>query len=415
MATRKPFTLYRRSYRKRHVYYFRLNLPDGTRTAGRSTGQTSKGAAERWVWEYIDKYGTPTATSRRIRFDAWAEDFWDEQARYVRLRRAHGHRLSSYYVRQRAAIVENYLIPAFGNRHLDEITAESVEDFLLGLYENGRSPYRREGRYRRIGARTVNSIRGCFKTIMAEAVRLGHLKYNPVDATHKFREQPRERGVLSREELWTMLFRPEALDAVWHGDRLHYLFALTAAITGMRRGELRALLAKNVHEEWIAVNHGWDETTNAITDAPKWGKRRIATIPPAVGTLLHDWIDAMRIGPDEFVFQSPVAPGQPVTGHTVKRRFDAALANIGIDGTQRRERNLVFHSLRHSLATAMRAGAVDGWQARALVGHSDERMFEHYADHATPELLGDVRAFQLGLMRSPASNVDRMADGDEVG
>ena len=44
MAARKPFTLYRRTYGKRHIYYFRLNLPDGTRTAGRSTGQTSMGA-----------------------------------------------------------------------------------------------------------------------------------------------------------------------------------------------------------------------------------------------------------------------------------------------------------------------------------------------------------------------------------
>lgn len=406
MATRKPFTLYRRNYRNRHIYYFRLNLPDGTRTPGRSTGQSSKGAAERWVYDYLEKYGMPTVASRRIRLDGWAKDFWDEQGRYVRLRRAHGHRLSSYYVTQRAGIVRNYLIPAFGTRYLEEITPEAVENYLLDLYENGHSPYRREGEYKQIGARTVNAIRGCLKTIMAEAVRLGHLRYNPVDATHKFREQPRERGTLSRAELWALLFRPGVLETVWDGDRLYYLFALTAAITGMRRGELRALIVENVHQDWIAVNHGWDEAANAMTDAPKWGKRRIATIPALVGDLLHSWIADVGLAPDDFIFRSTVNPRTPVTGHTVKRRFDTALSKIGICENRRKMRNLVFHSLRHSLATAMRAQAVDSWQARALVGHTDERMFEHYADHATPELLGDVREFQLGLMKNPLVNPD---------
>ncbi|MFW6388041.1 MAG: tyrosine-type recombinase/integrase, partial [bacterium] len=285
--------------------------------------------------------------------------------------------------------------------HLDEITTGHVETYLLRLYDTGRSPHKRNGEYAKIGARTVNRVRSCLKQILGEAVRLGYLKRNPVDPVFKFKEQPNPRGILSREELWALLFRPDAVSAVWDGDRVHYLFTLTGAITGARQGEIRALRGRHVHREFIEINHGWDDVLNQPTDAPKWGHRRVATVPEAVGDLLLGWIDEIGAGADGWVFPSPTDRAIPVTSYTVLKRFNAALARAGITAEHRKRRNLVFHSLRHSLVTAMRAGAVDSWQAQHAVGHRTDKMFDHYSDHITPEHLGDVRAFQRRLMQPP--------------
>lgn len=399
MASR-PFTLLRRSSGGKPVFYFRLARPDGTRTTARSTGCTSRAAAERWVLDYLEKNGAAPAPGARIRFDSWARDFWSADGRYVRLRRAHGYSLSAGHVAHQHSIVQKYLLPVFARKHLDEITADAVEMFLLDLYENGRPAAAGEARVV-IAARTVNGIRGCFKKIMAEAVRLGHIRHNPVDATHKFKEVPRQRGVFTRAELWRLLFAPDALEMVWQGERMFFLFVLVGAITGMRKGELRALMPQNIHADWIAINHGWDERSG-MTPAPKWGHRRIATIPEAVSGALYQWIDDKGIVDDGFVFpsgrRSRTGERIPIRESVIRQRFDAALRRIGIDEAERKRRNLVFHSLRHSLVTAMRAEAVDVWQARAVVGHRDERVFEHYSDHAAPEHLADVRDFQRRLL-----------------
>lgn len=399
MASR-PFTLLRRSSGGKPIYYFRLARPDGSRTTARSTGCTSRAAAERWVLDYLEKNGTAPSNGTRVRFDSWARDFWSPEGRYVRLRRAHGHSLSAAHVAHQHSIVQKYLLPMFAKKYLDEITADAVEVYLLDLYENGRPGAKGEARVS-IAARTVNGIRGCFKKIMAEAVRLGHIRYNPVDATHKFKEVPRERGIFTRAELWRLLFAPDAWERVWQGERMFFLFVLVGAITGMRKGELRALMPQNIHADWIAINHGWDEMSG-MTAAPKWGHRRIATIPESVSVALHRWISDNHIAPDGFVFpsgrRSRAGERIPIRESVIRQRFDAALRRIGIDEDERQRRNLVFHSLRHSLVTAMRAEAVDGWQARAVVGHRDERVFELYSDHAAPEHLSDVRDFQQRLL-----------------
>lgn len=400
MATGKPFSLYRRKAGKRYIYYFRLTKPDGTRTAGRSTGQTSKGAAERWVLDYLERHGTPTAAGR-ISFDSWAREFWSPDGRYVRLRRAHGHSLGAHHVRTQHRLVRNYLLPRFGSLYLDQITTEHVESFLLEMYETGRSPYQRNGAYPRIGARTVNQIRACLKQILAEAVRLGHLKRNPVDAVFKFKESPKVRGVLSRAELWELLFRPKALEEVWSGERVYFLFTTTAAVTGARQGELRALQGRHIHREWIDIHHGWDGALNKPTDAPKWGHRRAATIPPQLGDVLTAWLEDIGAGPESWAFPSPVDPRQPVTAPAVTKRFRTALERIGIPEDRRRTRNIVFHSLRHSLVTAMRAESVDVWQAQNAVGHRTDRVFEAYGDHASPDDLKDVQRFQIEFMKKP--------------
>ena len=82
-----------------------------------------------------------------LRRSSWARDFWSPEGRYVRLRRAHGHSLSAAHAAHQHWVVQKYLLPMFAKKYLDEITAD--------------------------------------------AARFGHIRFNPVEATHKFKEFPR--------------------------------------------------------------------------------------------------------------------------------------------------------------------------------------------------------------------------------
>ena len=394
-----PFSLLRRrASTGKVIYYYRVALPDGSRSTARSTGQTSKAAATRWVLDQLDRNG---ATGRdRIRFESWAKDVWSPDSRYVRIRRAHGHHLGEAHVYTMSRITTTYLIPAFGKRYLEDISPDMVEQFLLDAFENGAKDA--SGVRRKLAARTVNMVRQALSAIMAEAVRLGHIRHNPVAATHKFREKPKERGVLSRAELWSLLFAPDALVRVWLNDRVAYLFVLVAGATGMRRGEVRALSPDCVREGFIEVRYGWDEIAGRRTDAPKWGHRRIATIPTILSDTLKEWAREKDIADDGFLFPGP-SRGTVSMPH-VTEAFQGALARIGIDAATRVRRNIVFHSLRHSFVTELRAAKIDGWQAMSVVGHRTERIFNGYS-HAGADHLGDVADFQHRLISERPAEV----------
>lgn len=136
--------------------------------------------------------------------------------------------------------------------------------------------------------------------------------------------------------------------------------------------------------------------------APVRGHSQVAMIPESVSAALHRWIADNHIAHADFVFPSGrrTRTGEriPIRENVIRQRFDATPRRIGIEEDARQRRNLVLHSLRHSLVIAIQAEAVDGWQARAVVGHRDQRVFELYSDHTAPAHLPDVRDFQRRLL-----------------
>ena len=55
----KPFNLYKRPTQKKnkYIWYVRFYNEDGNRLTACSTGQTTKAAAETWVYELLKKKG----------------------------------------------------------------------------------------------------------------------------------------------------------------------------------------------------------------------------------------------------------------------------------------------------------------------------------------------------------------------
>jgi integrase len=122
----------------------------------------------------------------------------------------------------------------------------------------------------------------------------------------------------------------------------------TAAMTGLRAGELAALRWRDV--DWRRRASGLDRATLGEFGTPK-SRRSTRSIPmaDAVGAALDRHFKGSRWqDDDDLVFAHP-ATGEPLSKHQNLRRFRAALKAAGRDESHR------FHDLRHTFGTQMAA------------------------------------------------------------
>ena len=132
----KLFNLYKRPTTKKnkHLYYVRFYDEEGNRLPGRSTGQTSKAAAETWAFEQL-KRGI-ISSPKNITFGKFAEDWWIwDKCPYIKGKIARGGEMSGSYADLMRAYLKNHILPYFKNIKLQKINTRLIEKWLLTLSE----------------------------------------------------------------------------------------------------------------------------------------------------------------------------------------------------------------------------------------------------------------------------------------
>ncbi|MGO8693095.1 MAG: tyrosine-type recombinase/integrase [Rectinemataceae bacterium] len=66
----------------------------------------------------------------------------------------------------------------------------------------------------------------------------------------------------------------------------------------------------------------------------------------------------------------------------IKRWFRTMLDAIGIDAAARRDRQISFHSLRHTFVSLAREAGIGMYVVQMIARHKSGRMTELYSDHA---------------------------------
>ena len=150
---------------------------------------------------------------------------------------------------------------------------------------------------------------------------------------------------------------------------------LTAAMTGMRQGELLALRWRDV--DWpmsrIRVRRNY---VRGEFGTPK-SKRSSRAVPLATrvaAELERLYQHSDRQGDDDLVFAHP-ATGKPIDRSKLLKRYKAALRRAEV-------RPVRFHDLRHTFGTLMAAQGVPMRTLQELMGHRDFATTEIYADYA---------------------------------
>jgi integrase len=344
------------------VWYAKYRLPDGRQVQRRigpawtdrgrpAAGFFTKRTAEAWLRDILDQARAGTLPGM-VRTNATVADACAEWLRYSEEERG----CSPGTMRGRRSSVRAHFNPAFGDRSLEDVTARDVERWRSSLPAT-------------LAVRSKNKLLTELHGVFKRAKKVWGLPGNPVEEVELLRERPRvDFEVYSPEEVLALV-RAAASDQ----DAAIYL---TAAFTGLRRGEIIGLRWRDVDFAGSLVRVRRAYSYGALT-VPKSGKARAIPMAPEVASALARLALRGRwTGEEDLVF--PGETGGFLDGSALRRRYLAAqdFANV---------KRLRFHDLRHTFGTRMIAVA-DIVRVKEWMGHADiETTMRHLHFAPRPE------------------------------
>jgi integrase len=345
------------------VWFAKYRLPDGRQVQkkigpawsdrGRPPdGYYTKRQAEEWLRGVLEEARRGTLVGM-VRTGATFADAAAEFLRYAE----HDRALKPSTLRGYRSIIDAYLLPAFGAQRIEEITTRDIETWRAGLVE-GRS-----------GKTIVNATRNRMLVlahgIFGRACKVYGLPSNPVSGVE--RQRVRAGGdieVFSPEEVMALVRAAES-------EQDGALF-MTAAFTGLRRGELLALRWRDVDFAGEVLRVRASYAAGRLT-SPKSGKvRSVPLARPVAQALARLGERPMATGEDDLVFLGDA--GGYLDGSALRRRYVEALERAGL-------RRLRFHDLRHTFGTRMIARA-DIRRVQEWMGHADVQTTMKYLHYA---------------------------------
>ena len=344
------------------VWYAKYRLPDGrqvqrkigpawTERGRPPAGYVTKRLAEAWLRDVLDQARRGSLPGM-VRTGATFADAAAEFLRYA----ADERDCKPSTLRDYRSIVEAHLVPRFGSERIEDITPAMIEAWRASF-----GPH--------LAARTKNKWLVVLHGIFRRAQTVWKLPINPVAGIEKHRR--RSSGDID-------VFSPEEVLALVRaaGDAQDAAIYLTAAFTGLRRGErLLALRWRDIDFVGQAIRVRASYAGGQVT-SPKSGKVRSVPMAPAVATALAGLGQRDRwTSDDDLVFVGTL--GGHVDGSALRRRYVETLERAGI-------RPLRFHDLRHTFGTRMIAKA-DIRRVQEWMGHADVQTTMKYLHYAPRE------------------------------
>ena len=271
-------------------------------------------------------------------------------------------------VRSYRSALQKWFLPTLKTRSLDRIATADIEHAMKRMRKAGLSD--------KSILNYVGTLRALYN--FAGDKRRRWTRHNPVDDID-LPSMPSytEIRYLTSDEVWALV------DAVKAGpyvelDRAMYL---TAAMTGLRIGELQALDWRSVDYQHarIRVRRTWDRKAKTFTTPKSRRSERAVPMPDVVAGALERMFraqtpDDAEPHPDALVFADP-STGEPLGHERMYLRLREALKTAGLD------EGYGFHSLRHSYGTALAGQGVPMRTLQEWMGHKDIQTTQRYADY----------------------------------
>lgn len=356
------FVLFPRTQKGNVTWYYYIYDQNGHRKY-RSTGTSNKAKARAYV---LKKYKDGTLfefKTKEMLFKEFAQPFWIwETCPIVNAKIKRGGTLTKGYCRSSRILLDQKIIPAFGNKTISAITPDMIDKWLLDMPKKYK-----------IGNKTANKAYMILKQMFDIAVRQRLITHNPCNEVSRLIEKDRRRGCFTVQQIGA-IFRSE-----WENDMAMAACKLSST-TGMRMGEIRALTPAQIHDDYIEVNAAWGEYDGR--KSTKSGETREVPLIPEVRDLLKSLPSYGK--PDKLIFS--LNGDKPIDFQFISMRLHKVLEANGIDW---RAEGLSFHSFRHFFNTRLVANGVNGELVRATVGHESQDMTKHYL-HLVPSDLNAV-------------------------
>ena len=283
----------------------------GKRRKSTKRGFATKREAEEWLRNFLIK--------QKADFDMKFEDFWKMYYADIETR------LREHTMRTKKYIVQLKILPYFGNKRVNDITAADIRQWQNELIKMGYSPT------------YLKTINNQLSAIFNYAVRYYDLKSNPcAKAGSMGKSKAEEMDFWIGEE-----FR-KFIDSVMN-KRLSYMAFMTLYWTGMRLGELLALNPKDVDLEkrTISITKSYQRLGKKdVITPPKTPKsKRVITIPEFLAADIKDYMDSLYdLQENDRLF--------PITKYYLEHEMQRGIKESGV-------KRIRVHDLRHSHASML--------------------------------------------------------------
>jgi site-specific recombinase XerD len=210
---------------------------------------------------------------------------------------------------------------------------------------------------------TRSKIRNIMSVVFNHAIRHEWMDRNPITKVRTSAKRLRVPDVLSPAEFASLLAELDLRERA---------MVMLAGSTGLRRSELVALTWRDIDLELMQVNVHRSCVRNHFGDTKTEASRKPVPLHPSVVECLQTWRkESPYPGDDNFILPSVRLEGkQPLSPDTLlKKIIRPAVIRAGIKG-----KAIGWHSLRHSLATNLRAAGVDLKTAQELLRHANSRI-----------------------------------------
>lgn len=283
----------------------------GKRRKSTKRGFATKREAEEWLRNFL--------ITQKADFDMKFADFWKMYCADMETR------LREHTMRTKKYIVELKILPYFGNKRVNDITAADIRQWQNELIKMGYSPT------------YLKTINNQLSAIFNYAVRYYDLKSNPCAKAGSMGKSKAEEM-----DFWTGEEFRRFIDSVMN-KRLSYMAFMTLYWTGMRLGELLTLNPKDVDLEkrTIAITKSYQRLGKKdVITPPKTSKsKRVITIPEFLAADIKDYMDSLYdLQEDDRLF--------PITKYYLEHEMQRGIKESGV-------KRIRVHDLRHSHASML--------------------------------------------------------------
>lgn len=286
-------------------------------------------------------------------------------------------------------ILARHLAPFFGTRAIDKLTAEDVTAYLHAKA--------RAGLARQSIVNQINFLHAIFKY----AVKRGWVATNPVVAVDRPQSKGHDPDVRYLEMVEVeALLRAVPDDALGGLERVLYL---TAAMTGLRQGELIALRWRDL--DWTAGGEGAGVIRvrrsyvrgEFTTPKSRRSSRAVPFRDRLGGELERHFQRSAYTADADLVFAHPET-GNPLDASKLRKRFVKARKAAKL------REDVRFHDLRHTFGTLCARRGVSMRTLMEWMGHRDLSTTLVYADFAPSTREADL--LDLAFAADPDETAD---------
>lgn len=284
-----------------------------------------------------------------------------------------GLALKASTLRDYKRCVANWFVPHFGSTPLHRITRENVQDLVRAM-QAGR--HRKRGDAVGLAAKSIRNHLTFLSTLFNYAVRERRwLKENPAALV----TVPADERAYTGELQFLRPFEVNDLTAAAAADAVYgtvdRVLLLTAAMSGLRQGELLALRWESVDFAGGRLRVVRNLVRGAETSTKGKCRRSVPMASTIAGALAELREQTACSGLDDLVFADPQTR-RSLARTPVMRRYRRALRAAGLDEGFR------FHDLRHTFGTTMAAAGKPRRTIQEWMGHQSGDTTEIYMHHA---------------------------------